>query len=421
MDLVEAGIAGLGNTVSALIPAGWLHDLIIDGIIAGVGSVLVFLPQILILFAFILALEASGYMARAAFLMDELMARIGLSGRALIPLLSSFACAIPGIMSARTIESERDRLTTIMIAPLMTCSARLPVYTLIIAAFIPPDKVGILNQQGLVLFALYMAGVLSSILVAFIMKRTITKGASQPLMMELPTYKLPQLRDFLLGLWSRFFSLPEARRHDHSRDFNLALVPCRISCWKYRTLRILCRNDWRRVAALACADRFSTSRSRLHLFPEWQRAKWRLVRSEPSTRSKAVRIISKASLRRCNRLGPCPRRSPSSLGLSLRLSVLRPLRLCAARQIHGAGPASCSAIFLPPPMLLLASPIGPQPLPGFRVLGSRYDAREALGVDSDFETRHPGRPEGAIRDLVCNYGIGPRGDPGSAAQAPCPG
>jgi ferrous iron transport protein B len=142
-------------------------------------------------------------MARAAFLMDELMARIGLSGRALIPLLSSFACAIPGIMSARTIESERDRLTTIMIAPLMTCSARLPVYTLIIAAFIPPDKVGILNQQGLVLFALYMAGVLSSILVAFIMKRTITKGASQPLMMELPTYKLPQLRDFLLGLWSR--------------------------------------------------------------------------------------------------------------------------------------------------------------------------------------------------------------------------
>ncbi|MEE9380971.1 MAG: ferrous iron transporter B, partial [Hyphomonadaceae bacterium] len=203
MDLVEAGIAGLGHTVSALIPAGWLHDLIIDGIIAGVGSVLVFLPQILILFAFILALEASGYMARAAFLMDELMARIGLSGRALIPLLSSFACAIPGIMSARTIESERDRLTTIMIAPLMTCSARLPVYTLIIAAFIPPDKVGILNQQGLVLFALYMAGVLSSILVAFIMKRTITKGASQPLMMELPTYKLPQLRDFLLGLWSR--------------------------------------------------------------------------------------------------------------------------------------------------------------------------------------------------------------------------
>ena len=203
MDLIEAGMAGLGNAAGTFLPPGWFHDLIVDGIIAGVGSVLVFLPQILILFAFILILEASGYMARAAFLMDELMLRFGLSGRALIPLLSSFACAIPGIMSARTIESERDRLTTIMIAPLMTCSARLPVYTLIIAAFIPPTRIGIFNQQGLVMFALYMAGVVSSILVAFIMKRTITKGASQPLMMELPTYKLPQLRDFLLGLWSR--------------------------------------------------------------------------------------------------------------------------------------------------------------------------------------------------------------------------
>ncbi len=204
MGLIETAIGALANAVGNLLPAGWLHDLIVDGIIAGVGSVIVFLPQIMILFAFILLLEASGYMARAAFLMDEIMLRFGLSGRALIPLLSSFACAIPGIMSARTIESERDRLTTIMIAPLMTCSARLPVYTLIIAAFIPPAKIGgIFNQQGLVMFALYIAGILASIVVAFILKRTITKGAAQPLLMELPTYKLPQLRDFLLGLWTR--------------------------------------------------------------------------------------------------------------------------------------------------------------------------------------------------------------------------
>lgn len=207
MELIESAIAMLGDSLGNILPAGWFHDLVVDGIIAGVGSVIVFLPQIMILFAFILLLEASGYMARAAFLMDEAMLRFGLSGRALIPLLSSFACAIPGIMSARTIESERDRLTTIMIAPLMTCSARLPVYTLIIAAFIPPTRIGgIFNQQGLVMFALYIAGILASILVAFILKRTITKGASQPLLMELPTYKLPQFRDFLLGLWTRALS-----------------------------------------------------------------------------------------------------------------------------------------------------------------------------------------------------------------------
>jgi ferrous iron transport protein B len=163
----------------------------------------VFLPQILILFTFILALEASGYMARAAFLMDELMLRVGLNGRAFIPLLSSFACAIPGMMSARTIENENDRLTTILVAPLMTCSARLPVYTLIIAAFIPPDSVGPFNLQGLVMFGLYLTGVISAVTIAFALKKTLTRGAPQPLLMEMPTYKLPDPRDFLINLWMR--------------------------------------------------------------------------------------------------------------------------------------------------------------------------------------------------------------------------
>ena len=201
MDGLEAGAAALGDLAGRVLPAGWFHDLIVDGIIAGVGSVVVFLPQIVILFLFILALEASGYMARAAVLMDELMLRVGLNGRAFIPLLSSFACAIPGIMSARTIDNERDRLTTIMVAPLMTCSARLPVYTLIIAAFIPPDAVGPFNLQGIVMFGLYLTGVVSAVTVAFVLKRTVTKGSNQVLIMELPTYKLPNPRDFFLSLW----------------------------------------------------------------------------------------------------------------------------------------------------------------------------------------------------------------------------
>jgi ferrous iron transport protein B len=203
MTWIEEGFGALGTWIGTVLAEGWLKSLIVDGIIAGVGSVVVFLPQIVILFAFILALEASGYMARAAFLMDELMLRVGLNGRAFIPLLSSFACAIPGMMSARTIENENDRLTTILVAPLMTCSARLPVYTLIIAAFIPPTAVGLFNLQGLVMFALYIAGVISAVVVAFLLKRTLTQGRPQPLLMEMPTYKLPDPRDFFINLWMR--------------------------------------------------------------------------------------------------------------------------------------------------------------------------------------------------------------------------
>jgi ferrous iron transport protein B len=206
MTWIEDGFAALGTWIGTVLPDGWLKSLIVDGIIAGVGSVIVFLPQIVILFAFILALEASGYMARAAFLMDELMLRVGLNGRAFIPLLSSFACAIPGMMSARTIENENDRLTTILVAPLMTCSARLPVYTLIIAAFIPPTAVGWLNLQGLVMFALYITGVVSAVGVAAVLKRTLTRGRPQPLLMEMPTYKLPDPSDFFINLWMRAWS-----------------------------------------------------------------------------------------------------------------------------------------------------------------------------------------------------------------------
>jgi ferrous iron transport protein B len=200
MKAIEAGFAWLQEWVTPYLTNDIARGFIVDGAINGVGSVVVFLPQIVILFAFILFLEASGYMARAAFLMDELMLRVGLNGRAFIPLLSSFACAIPGIMAARTIEEERDRITTIMVAPLMTCSARLPVFTLLISVFIPSTQIGLFNLQGLVLFGLYVAGVVSAVAVAFVLKRTATKGPSQPLIMELPTYKLPVWRDFFLGL-----------------------------------------------------------------------------------------------------------------------------------------------------------------------------------------------------------------------------
>ncbi len=204
MNLIDSGIAALSAQLGALLPEGWIKSLLLDGIIAGVGAVIVFLPQIIILFAFILALEQSGYMTRAAFLMDQLMARVGLNGRAFIPLLSSFACAIPGIMATRSIDNPRDRLTTILIAPLMTCSARLPVYAVIIAAFIPATKVGgIFGLQGLVLFGLYFAGIISAFLVAFVLRRTLTRGAAQPFIMEMPQYQLPILRDLLIGLYQR--------------------------------------------------------------------------------------------------------------------------------------------------------------------------------------------------------------------------
>ncbi|MGJ8564895.1 MAG: ferrous iron transporter B [Alphaproteobacteria bacterium] len=203
IDFIDGVFGSLGGIVKDVLPDGWLKSLVADGIIAGVGAVLVFIPQIVILFAFILALEASGYMARAAFLVDTLMAKIGLNGRAFIPLLSSFACAIPGIMAARTVENERDRLTTILIAPLMTCSARWPVYFLIIGALIPASKVGAFSLQGLVAFGLMMVGVVFALICAFIFKRTLLKGRASTLLLELPSYKMPVFKDYLLGLWER--------------------------------------------------------------------------------------------------------------------------------------------------------------------------------------------------------------------------
>jgi ferrous iron transport protein B len=204
MDGIKTGVAGMGTLVSTWLPDNALRSLLVDGVFAGIGSVIVFLPQILILFAFILALEDSGYLPRAAFLLDKMMRGLGLSGRAFIPLLSSFACAIPGIMATRTIPDPRERWITIMVAPLMTCSARLPVYALIIAAFVPPTSVlGLFNLQGVTLFALYVIGILSSVLVAYVLKRSGGRQQSYPLMLELPNYHWPNLRSVLIGLWQR--------------------------------------------------------------------------------------------------------------------------------------------------------------------------------------------------------------------------
>ena len=203
MDGIEAATGWLGATVGNALPAGPLNSLLVDGVIAGMGGVVVFLPQILVLFAFILALEESGYLPRAAFLLDRMMAAAGLSGRSFIPLLSSFACAIPGIMATRSIQDPRDRLATILVAPLMTCSARLPVYALLIGAFIPARDVGWFNLQGLVLFALYAVGILSALLVSWVMKKWRRDHSEHPLLLELPAYRMPQLRDVAIGLWER--------------------------------------------------------------------------------------------------------------------------------------------------------------------------------------------------------------------------
>ena len=203
-DALDAGAGALSGWVIDSLPAGFLRDLLTEGVIAGVGAVVVFLPQIVILFFFILLMEASGYMARAAFVMDRMMASVGLSGKSFIPLLSSFACAIPGIMATRSIADPKDRLTTILIAPLMTCSARLPVYAVVIAAVIPATSVGPgIGLQGLVLFALYVLGIVGAMVVALALRRSVTKGDASGFIMELPRYQMPAVKDLLIGLWQR--------------------------------------------------------------------------------------------------------------------------------------------------------------------------------------------------------------------------
>jgi ferrous iron transport protein B len=204
-DALEGAIGVVQTWVVGTFPDNFLRGLVVEGLLAGVGAVVVFLPQILILFLFILLLEASGYMTRAAFLMDGLMGKVGLSGRGFIPLLSSFACAVPGIMATRSIPDEKDRLTTILIAPLMTCSARMPVYTLIIGAFIPAQNVGgtPIGLQGLVLFGLFISGIVGALLVAFVLRRSVTKGNATGFMMEMPRYQWPRLNDIAIALWQR--------------------------------------------------------------------------------------------------------------------------------------------------------------------------------------------------------------------------
>src|SRR6185437_12884636 len=205
MDLINDGFGALGALAHSTLPGGLLQSFVENGVISGVGSVIVFLPQILILFLFILLLEDLGYMARAAFLMDRIMGGAGLHGRAFIALCSVFACAIPGIMATRVIDDRRDRLTTILVAPLMTCSARIPVYTLIISAFVPDTKVwGFIGLQGLVMFGLYAAGITGALTVSFVAKRFFWRTtAGEPFMLELPDYKIPQLRSLAIGVTTR--------------------------------------------------------------------------------------------------------------------------------------------------------------------------------------------------------------------------
>jgi ferrous iron transport protein B len=205
MDLIDVFFGWLGGFAALIIPEGLVQSLVVDGIIGGVGGVLTFLPQILFLFFFIALLEGSGYMARAAFIMDRVMEKFGLNGKAFVPLLSSFACAIPGIMATRTIESEKGRLVTMLLAPLMSCSARLPVYTLMISALIPQKKIfgGLIDAQGFTLFSIYFGGILVAMAVALVFKATILKGESPPLVIELPPYRIPTLKEIFVQMWDR--------------------------------------------------------------------------------------------------------------------------------------------------------------------------------------------------------------------------
>jgi ferrous iron transport protein B len=205
MGWIDSAFGALASWIEGSMPEGALRSLLADGVVAGVGGVVVFLPQILILFLFIAILEDCGYLARAAYLMDKLMVRVGLSGKSFIPLLSSFACAIPGVMATRVIENRRDRLTTILVAPLMSCSARLPVYVLLIGAFVPQREYlgGWIGLQGLTLFAMYLVGIVTAVVVALILKRTLLRGATPPFVMELPPYKIPGLIIVLSRMFDR--------------------------------------------------------------------------------------------------------------------------------------------------------------------------------------------------------------------------
>lgn len=207
MRWMEGLMEGLGNLISTNMPAGELKDLLLEGVIAGVGNIVVFLPQIIILFFFISILEDTGYMARAAFLQDRIMSKAGLNGHSFIPLLSSFACAVPGIMATRTIRSDKDRLITIMVAPLMTCAARLPVYTLLIGAFFPKKTVlGFMDLRGIVMTMLYLGGIASALLVAWIIKKLLVKGPRSPLILEMPSYKFPRVKNIAITIWNSAWS-----------------------------------------------------------------------------------------------------------------------------------------------------------------------------------------------------------------------
>ena len=329
MDLIAAGFDWLGVLAHDALPEGLLQSFIQNGVISGVGSVIVFLPQILILFLFILLLEDLGYMARAAFLMDRIMGGAGLHGRAFIPLLSSFACAIPGIMATRVIDNKRDRLTTILVAPLMTCSARIPVYTLIISAFIPDRQVwGFIGLQGLVMFGLYAAGIVSALGVSFVANHFFWRdNATPPFMLELPDYKLPQLRSVAIGLYTRammflkragttIFSMmvliwflasfprPPEGAEGPAIDYSFAAI---IGKWL---------EPLRRRSA-------STGRSTSRLFPAWPRARSRWRRSARSMRSRAARKRPSRSARRSPANGASPPRSRCSSGTSSRRNAPR--------------------------------------------------------------------------------------------------
>ena len=325
---------------------GFLRSLLVDGVLGGVGAVIVFLPQILILFFFILLLEATGYMVRAAFLMDKLMAKAGLSGHAFIPLLSSFACAIPGIMATRTIEDPKQRLTTILIAPLMTCSARLPVYTLIIGALIPNRDVGAgVGLQGLVLFGLYVAGIVGALIAGPILRRTVTKGEPRGFIMEMPKYQLPHVRPMLIGMWQRsmiflkraggiilvstivlwaLLSFPQPREGESALDASIAgkmatgleVVMRPIGFNREISLALIPAMAAREVAVAALATAYSIDSAD----------------EQAATQTLSERLQGRWSL---------PTASPSSPGSSSRRNAYPRSRSFAGRRTAGSGRSSC--------------------------------------------------------------------------------
>lgn len=384
MEWIEEGFNMLGELCAEHLPDGFVKDLLVDAVIGGVGGVVVFLPQILILFFFILLMEESGYLPRAAFLLDRTMGSVGLSGRSFLPLLSGYACAVPAIMAARIVGNQRDRWATIAIAPLLTCGARLPVYAVMIAAFVPDVSVWGVGLQGLVLFALYCLGMVGALVVAWILKHTTGKGENRTLMLELPSYHLPRIDALAHGLWQRACI--------YLQKVGTIILALTVFLWVLTTFPGAPAGATDTASRACSAARWSpslrrsasTGRCASRSFPPWARARWPSRCSARSTRPRATRRTP--SCRSCSTAGRSRWASPSSPSSFSARRASRRSPPSSARWAPGRRRPSCGwptrSSLTPSPSSSTARPSGSAAKPGKGAVEGRTRTIRAPAADA---------------------------------------